>query len=117
MRLLDGPPPFLQIARGTRSDEVGPQMLAAFMLRDHVVDRQTASIRTAVLARVTIPSEDLSLAQANPWAGPFHHVPQPNNRRPWVILPDRMNDAASIQQHLRLPCKDEPYRPSCGADV
>ncbi len=71
-------------------------MLAAFMLRDHVVDRQTASTRTAVLANVIIPSEDLSLAQANPWAGSFHHVTQSNDRRAGVILPNRMNDAASI---------------------
>ena len=71
-------------------------MLAAFMLRDHVVDRQTASIRTAVLANVIIPSEDLSLAQANPWAGSFHHVAKPNHGGPWIVFPDRMNDTASV---------------------
>jgi hypothetical protein len=92
-------------------------MLATFVFRDHMVDGQPASVRTAVLASVIIASENLSLAQANPGAGSFYHVAKPYNRGPRIVFPNRMNETASIQQHLRFAHEDKPHCSFCGADV
>lgn len=60
MRLLHFTPAFAVIAGGTGCHQIRPDMSAAHVPRDDVVDGQAAFVFTAILAGIIVAPEDFA---------------------------------------------------------
>lgn len=92
-------------------------MIAALMTGYHMIEREMASIRSAVLTGVTVPSEHLSLAQSHARSGALDHVPETDNRWARVVLADRMDETAAVEQHLGLTLEYQADGAPCRTHV
>jgi hypothetical protein len=80
-------------------------VLAAAVPGNDVVESESTGAGSAVLARVTIPTEHLALGQSHARTGAMNHIPQPDHRWLEIILPNGLDIAATVQQHLSFAFK------------
>ena len=72
-----------------------------------MIQREVATVRAAILAGVTISTENFSLAQPHAGSRPFDHVAEPDDRRARIVLANGVNEPASVEQQFRLAFEDE----------
>ncbi len=102
MDLVEHSSALFHIALRACSDEVAPRMSASKVSWNNVVDGELFIRFSTVLARITIPAEDLLLGKTDAWSWPLDHIPQPNYGWLGDGFPDGVDIASPVEHHLRF---------------
>lgn len=94
---LQGSAAFTMIAGRTGGDQVGPTVLSAQMLGQHMVDGEEDRVLATILAGEMIPPENFTPAQTDLDMRAVDHVLQANDRGDRVGGSGSFNDTASIE--------------------
>ena len=117
VRLFHFSAPFAVVAVRARRDDIGPQVLAAHMTRDHVIHCQPAIALPAVLAGIIITPEDLPAGQFDVGTRPVDLTLQPDDRWARDELFHRSDVTASIDDHAGFARQEQANRTTCRADI
>ena len=108
---------FAVIARYTSTSDIFPDMWAASVSGQNMVNSEILCFASAVLTSKTIPEKHFLPAKSMLLNRTFYHIDQPDNCRNIKRGMSSMNFASSILQHLCFTTTHKAYRPTDVANV
>ena len=111
MDFLGQPPAFLPVARRAGGDQVAPDVRAAAVTRQDMIDRQMHRLPAAILAGVIVPPENFPLREVRVGARRMDHFLKLDDRRDRVRQPDGVDRSASVGHQPGLAPDDQMQSP------
>lgn len=101
---------FPSITRRTRAHDVSPNMRAAAMPGDNMIESEVVRLRTAVLASEVVAAKHSAARQFQARPRTLHLVREPNHRGARKLGHGRQNIATAIHENFGLAADEEHYR-------
>ena len=115
--LFGSAPRFSMITGDARGHHVVPSVLTISGSWDDMVDSETLSLRTTVLAHECVSMKDRPARELTLHHGLLDHVVQPNDGRDRVGFPHGVDISPSVGKQFRLTDAKQNHRPPHVADV
>jgi len=108
---------FAMIAGRAGSYNVRPDVFAAKVAWDHMINRHASIAFSTVLTGIIVAAEYLTACQLDVWTWPMHLILQPDDGRARQQLFYCTNVPASIHNHNRFAREEQPHSPPRGANI
>jgi hypothetical protein len=108
---------FAVIAGGAGSHDIRPDMQAALVAWNHVIDSEAGLAASTILTCIIVPTKDLATRQLHVGAWAAYLMLKTDHRRSGKLQSDGAKVSTAIRNHRRLAPEDEDDGTARGADI